>query len=162
MIPVLLQIIGAYLLADLLSGLYHLATDRGYNLAGQIELFANHHVTNSMDGFDWQTFAAGMPIAVTGAWFHQPFAVALGIFIALTQVTHYYAHRRSSSRMVHRLIRALQTARVIVPPQSHARHHQPPHSRDFCLLSGWNNLWLNPLVALLDAALPQRTVTDGN
>jgi len=160
MIGVLMQLFLAYVLADLLSGLYHLATDRGYNIAAQVGLFAKHHDTNTMDGFDWQTFAAGMPLSLIGAWFHQPFAIALGIFVALTQVTHYYAHRRSSSRFIHRIVRALQTTRAIVPPQSHARHHQPPHRRDFCLLSGWNNVWLNPLVALIDRAFPPRTMPD--
>jgi hypothetical protein len=145
-----LQIFVAYLLADALSGFYHLVTDCGLNIASQVALFEEHHQTNTMVGFDWQTFAAAMPIAIVGAWFHSPFAISLACFIALTQVTHYYAHRRSTSPLVHRIVRGLQIARVIVPPQAHARHHQPPHSRDFCLLSGWNNFWLNPLIALFD------------
>lgn len=150
MIVVLLQILGAFLLADLLSGLYHLATDYGYNVASQVTLFADHHDSNTMAGFDWQTFAAGMPIAVVGAWFHQPFAVALGCFIAATQITHYYAHVRSTNVFVHRAVRLLQRLRVIVHPAMHARHHSPPFSRDFCLLSGWNNQWLNPLIAFFE------------
>lgn len=142
----LLQVIAAYIVADAMSGLYHLATDSGFNIKSQIEMFQEHHNSNSMDGFDWQTFAAGMPIAVVGAWFHSVFAVALGCFIALTQVTHYYAHRRSGSAVVHRFVTLLQSCGVIVCPASHHRHHGGGFDRDFCLLSGWNNCWLNAAV----------------
>lgn len=141
------QIIAAYILADLLSGLYHFATDKGFNFGNQIEMFQEHHDTNTMNGFDWQTFAGGMPIVAIGGWFHSAFFLALGVFVALTQVTHYYAHVRSGSPLVHRVVRALQ-GWLIVSPHSHASHHQPPHNRNFCLLSGWNNFWLNPIVRL--------------
>jgi hypothetical protein len=137
------EILAAYILADLGSGLYHLATDKGLNFRGQVELFQDHHETNTMQDFDWQTFAAGMPIAVLGAWCHSAFFVALGCFAALSQVTHYYAHRRSSSAVVHRVVVTLQRCGLIVHPKSHQRHHTTPFNRDFCLLSGWNNWWLN-------------------
>lgn len=142
------QILAAYVVADALSGLYHLATDKGLNFRGQIELFSEHHDTNTMQGFDWQTFAAGMPISIAGGWLHQPFLISLGLFIALTQVTHYYAHRRSAIPLVHHLVSALQILHVIVPPASHAKHHKEPFARNFCLLSGWNNAWLNGILWL--------------
>jgi hypothetical protein len=145
---VLLKILAAYVLVDLWTGLYHLATDSGLNFRNQVEMFQDHHDTNTMQGFDWQTFAAGMPIAVLGAWFHSPFVVAIGCFVALSQVTHYYAHRRSSSAAVHRVVVTLQRCGVIVHPKSHQRHHSEPFNRDFCLLSGWNNFWLNRVVAV--------------
>src|SRR5689334_18381066 len=107
-----LQILAAYIVADALSGLYHLATDCGLNVKNQVEMFQEHHVTNTMQGFDWQTFAAGMPAAIVGAWFHSPFWIALGCFGALTQVTHYYAHRRSANAVIHRIVRTLQRARL--------------------------------------------------
>jgi hypothetical protein len=143
-------IIAAYILVDAISGFYHLATDKGFNFADQIEMFQNHHHTNTMQGFDWQTFAAGMPVAVVGAWFHSPFFVALGIFGALTQVSHYYAHVRSRNRLIDVVVRFAQRARLIVRPAAHARHHKPPFARDFCLLSGWNNLWLNGVIWLFE------------
>jgi len=144
---VALQILAAYIVADALSGFYHLATDKGFNFRNQIEMFQDHHDTNTMQGFDWQNFSGGMVVAVPGAWFHSAFVVALGVFVALTQVTHYYAHVRSRSPLVHRVVKALQ-GWLIVSPQSHAAHHKPPHSRDFCLLSGWNNFWLNFLLGV--------------
>jgi palmitoyl-[glycerolipid] 3-(E)-desaturase len=143
-------IFAAYILADMLSGLYHCATDYGFNVRNQIEMFQEHHVTNTMLDFDWQTFAAAMPLVALGGWLHSAFLIALGCFIALTQVTHYYAHRRSSSRLVHHVVSALQLARVIVPPASHSRHHSGEFNRDFCLLSGWCNPVLNAVVALFE------------
>lgn len=145
---VAIQILAAYILADLLSGLYHFATDKGFNTQNQIEMFQEHHETNTMKGFDWQTFAAGMPLVAIGGWFHSVFAIALGIFIALTQVTHYYAHVRSRSDLVHHVVRTLQICRVIVPPEQHKRHHSEPFDRDFCLLSGWCNWPMNRVLQL--------------
>lgn len=144
------QIIAAYILADLFSGLYHLATDKGMNIKSQCEMFQEHHTTNTMAVFDWQTFAGGMPLVGIGAWFHSPFVIALGVFIALTQVTHYYAHRKSDSQLVHHIVRVLQLSGVIVSPTRHARHHSEPFSRDFCLLSGWCNPGLNAVIGLFE------------
>lgn len=143
-------IIAAYILIDALSGLYHLATDKGFNTANQIEMFQQHHITNTMQGFDWQTFAVALPIVGVGAWFHSTFWIACGVFAALTQVTHYYAHKNSRSKLAHHIVRVLQITHIIVPRESHQRHHSPPHARDFCLLSGWNNFWLNPIVRMVD------------
>lgn len=146
MLLTLLQIFAAYVLVDALGGIYHCLTDYGFNVNNQVTMFREHHDTNTMQGFDWQTFAAGMPLAVIGAWFHQPFLIALGVFIAITQVTHYYSHRRSSNVLVHRVVRFLQRSRIIVHPATHARHHREPFARNFCLLSGWNNWWLNSVL----------------
>lgn len=145
-----LEIIAAYIVADALSGLYHCATDYGFNIRNQVEMFRDHHETNTMQDFDWQTFAVGMPVCVVGAWLHSPFLIAMGVFAALTQVSHYYAHRRSASPLVHRVVRMLQISRVIVHPVSHKRHHAGAFNRDFCLLSGWNNWWLNAVVWLFE------------
>ena len=145
-----LAILTAYILVDAMSGLYHFATDKGFNIQSQIKMFQEHHNTNTMQGFDWQTFAVALPIVGVGAWFHSPFWIACGIFAALTQVTHYYAHVNSRSKLVHHIVRVLQLTHIIVPRESHQRHHAPPHARDFCLLSGWNNWWMNGLLNLLD------------
>lgn len=147
---VFVQVFLAYVFVDFLSGAYHFITDKGWNFRDQVTMFLGHHDTNTMQGFDWQTFAAGMPVAVLGAWFHSQFFIAAGFFGALTQVTHYYAHVRSRSPLVHQIVRTLQQCRIIVPPKTHSRHHDEPFDRDFCLLSGWNNVWMNPMLRLLE------------
>lgn len=142
-ICVSIEVLVAYVLVDAASGVYHLVTDKGFNTINQIRMFQEHHRTNTMEGFDWQTFAVGMPIAVVGAWIHSAFLIAIGVFVALTQVTHYYAHKNSRNKLVHHCIRVLQLSRLIVSKERHATHHCEPFDKDFCLLSGWNNLWMN-------------------
>jgi len=39
-------------------------------------------------------------------------------------------------------VRALQRARLVLPPEHHALHHRESHDRAFCVTSGW----LNPLL----------------
>lgn len=141
-----LEILAAYVLVDALSGIYHLATDKGFNIPSQIKMFQEHHNTNTMDGFDWQTFAGAMPLMALGGYLTSPFLLASGVFTALTQVTHYYAHRRSDSPLIHQIVRFLQRHHLIVHPIAHSKHHKEPFARDFCLLSGWNNFWLNGLL----------------
>jgi hypothetical protein len=145
------QIIAAYIVADAISGLYHWLTDRGLNIKQQVDMFQEHHVTATMTDFDWQTFAAGLPAMILGAWIHSPFLLALGFFGAMTQCTHYYAHRTSGNRVIRAVVRALQETGIIVHPSNHAKHHaSQKFDRDFCLLSGWNNFWLNRVVWLFE------------
>jgi len=144
-------IILAYLMVDAIGGVYHWMVDRGYGLRQQVTLFARHHDENTMTDFDWQTFAVGLPFMVVGAWFHSPFWVVAGFFGVITQCTHYYAHRRSSVPLIYHVVRVLQISGVIIRPSAHQRHHSSGrYDRDFCLLSGWNNFWLNPVLQFLD------------
>jgi hypothetical protein len=140
------QVLAAYLLVDLLSGLYHLVTDRGHNLAGQVAVFQDHHHTNTMDGFDWQPSVLGLPAMLAGLWWENSFLIAAGAFGILAQVPHYYAHRRSDHAWVHLAVRLLQRTGLILSPRHHADHHSGDFDRNFCIVSGWNNWWLNLLV----------------
>jgi hypothetical protein len=150
----LAQVLAAYVLVDFLSGLYHLATDRGWNTAGQVRMFQEHHETNTMSGFDWQPSIVGFPAMLAGLWFASPFLLASGALGILAQVPHYYAHRRSNSPAVHAIVRALQRLGLIITPQHHAAHHRGAFNRNFCIVSGWNNFWLNPLLSWLDRLAP--------
>lgn len=145
-LAIVLQIVVAYVLVDALTGIYHLATDRGWNFASQCALFEIHHTTNSMDGFDWQPMVAAVPTAVVGAWFHSPFFVAVGLIGCLAQLPHYWAHQGGG-----RVVRWLQTSRLIIHPAHHAGHHSGQFNRNFCILSGWNDWWLNRVASLLEA-----------
>lgn len=138
MISAALQVLAAYLLTDLLTGLYHFATDKGFNFKSQVAMFQEHHETNTMQGFDWQPMIGGVPAMVLGLWMEWPFLLAMGSFGILAQVPHYYAHRKSP-----RVVRWLQRTGIIISPQHHAEHHRGAFDRNFCILSGWNNCWLN-------------------
>jgi hypothetical protein len=81
-----LQVLGAYVLVDLLTGIYHYVTDRGWNQAHIVALFQDHHVTNTMEGFDWQPMLYGLPAMVLGLWFESSFLIAAGSFGVLSQI----------------------------------------------------------------------------
>jgi sterol desaturase/sphingolipid hydroxylase (fatty acid hydroxylase superfamily) len=144
-IGVMLQIIAAFVFVDLASGLYHYATDRGWNIRQQVELFAEHHRTNRMEGFDWQPSLAAVPILLVGLYLAQPFLIAGGVFGIAAQWPHYWAHQGSKSGIV----RWLQRRGIIISPEHHARHHRGPFDSHFCIFTGWNNWWLDRLLAAL-------------
>ena len=142
------QVLAAYVLVDAMTGVYHLATDRGWNTKEVCGLFQNHHETNTMDGFDSQPMWISVPFMVAGVYFLSPFLLAAGSFGVLSQIPHYYAHRRSDNRYVHRVVRWMQATGLILPPLEHAGHHDGRFEKNFCILSGWNNWWLNYLAHL--------------
>jgi hypothetical protein len=156
MVSSALQVLAAYVLVDLLTGLYHWATDKGFNHAHQVRLFTLHHDTNTMEGFDWQPSVIGLPAMLLGLVLCSPFLLAAGAFGVLSQVPHYYAHRRSQSELVHHFVRILQLSGLMISPQHHAAHHDGRFDRNFCIFSGWNNWWLNRLVAAIDHGTTER------
>lgn len=141
MLSAIVQVIAAYIVVDLLTGIYHFATDKGFNFASQVAMFQDHHETNTMQGFDWQPMVVGVPALLIGLWFEQSFLLAAGSFGILAQVPHYYAHRKSPP-----LVRWMQRVGIIISPQHHAEHHRGDFDRNFCILSGWNNWWLNWII----------------
>lgn len=149
MIHAFLQTLAAYLLVDFLTGAYHFVTDKGWNHPTQVAMFLDHHQTNTMIGYDWQPMLLGLPILALGLWLESSFLIAGGSFGILAQVPHYYAHRRSKSLRVHRIIRWLQDVGLIISPEQHAAHHTS-FDRNFCILSGWNNPWMNRVLDVAD------------
>ena len=149
MLSALAQVLAAYLFVDLCTGIYHFATDRGWNTRKVVALFQDHHNTNTMEGFDWQPMWAGIPFLLLGLWLESSFLIAGGSFGILAQVPHYYAHRRSRSPAVHRVVRWLQEAGLIISPEHHAGHHNGKFDCNFCILSGWNNWWFNHVARAL-------------
>jgi hypothetical protein len=139
MVGFFVEFLAAYTLADLFTGVYHLITDRGWNVRSQVALFQGHHDDPAGLGLDLSPAVAGVPLMMLAliGW-HPLFFVVLGMSTALGQVPHYWAHHRGN-----RLVRTLQWMHLILPPRHHARHHRGEFDRNFCVLSGWNNPWLN-------------------
>lgn len=138
-----LQILAAYFLVDLASGLYHLATDCGWNIRQQVEDFQDHHVTNKMDtpGF-YQTVIPAVPFLLAGIYFGSVFLLAIAAFSLIVQVPHYFAHVPNPPAV----IRWLQESRIIIHPEHHAAHHNDgTFGKNFCVFTGWNDWWLNRL-----------------
>ena len=140
-----IEVVLAWFLVDLLTGLYHFATDKGYNFKYQVDLFNDHHQTNTMAGFDWQPMVVGTPALLLGVWIESSFIVALGSFAILAQVPHYYAHVTNPPRY----IIFLQKIGLMISPEHHAAHHDGTYNRNFCIFTGWCDYLLNPFLWLL-------------
>lgn len=144
-----IEIILAYTVADFLAAMYHLVTDRGWNLPTQVAWFQNHHHKPWTMTFDLQPLLAGVPIVIAGCFTRPWFLIPLGLFLALAQVPHYYTHHSAP-----RIVKAIQRTGLILRPALHQRHHHVSFDRDFCVLSGWTNGIVNALAPLV----PQRKV----
>jgi hypothetical protein len=126
-----------YVAADALTGIYHAATDYGWNVRSQVDLFQDHHDHPRGITRDPKPAFAGVPLMLCAALGHPAFFLVLGAAISLCQVSHYYAHHRGGA-----VVCFLQRWHVILPPREHAVHHRD-HDLNFCIVSGWNNRWLN-------------------
>jgi hypothetical protein len=126
-----IEVFAAWLLIDLLTGIYHFVTDRGWNFRNQVEQFRDHHVNNRMLGFDWQPMLAGMPVMLAGCFAE-------------------YAHVPSPPRVV----RFLQAIGLMISAEHHAAHHCGKFDRNFCIFTGWADYLLNPIVRLFPEGEP--------
>lgn len=147
------KVVAAWLLMDLMTGLYHFATDRGWNFEHQVSQFREHHDTNSMLGFDWQPMTVGMPVMAIGFACESSFWLAMGAFAVLAQIPHYYAHIPNPPRF----IKLLQRAGLMITPEHHAGHHSGAFDCNFCIFTGWADLVLNPIVKMFPASPPALT-----
>jgi len=143
-----------YALADLVSGLVHWACDRfgspdtpvlGPRL---IAPFREHHDRPSaMLEHDFVELVGSSFLAVAALWAaswllvseHGPawqaFALALGLATGLTNVAHRWAHIPEPPRAV----AWLQRRGLLLAPEEHALHHQPPFATHYCVTTGWWN-----------------------
>jgi hypothetical protein len=143
----LAKVLAAYVVVDAGSGVYHCITDRGWNIREQVASFQEHHRTNMRMSVDWRACYFGIPLALAGLLLLRPFPMFLGIFLCLVEVSHYYSHLPRNR--VPALARWLQNTGIIMSYDHHQGHHQGEFDRNFCVLSGWNNWWLNKLLPLI-------------
>lgn len=128
----------AYILTDFGTALYHLLTDKGYNIKSQVGFFRKHHEKPETMTFDLQPMLAGIPIFICGFFFWPYFMFSLGIFVSFAQIPHYYAHFAAPP-----FVRLLQKLYIILPPARHSIHHSGKFDRDYCVVSGWTNPIVN-------------------
>lgn len=135
------QIFAAYIIADGLSGIYHLMTDLGYNIPSQVRDFNKHHDEPWTMQWDYYGIFAAIP-AFVAAYFMLPwFFISLGICLFFIQYPHYYNHHPEEAGCI---VKFLQKIKVIIG-ESHTKHHEPPFDKNFCVFTGWNDWWLNPI-----------------
>jgi hypothetical protein len=139
----LFYILAGWAVADAFGGLYHLATDRGYNLPFQVRSFQNHHDKPWTMTFDLEPLAGAVPLLILSWWLGWPaFLTSAAVGIGFTQIPHYYIHHPERCP---RWIVWLQRARIVLQPKAHEDHHTPPYGHNFCILAGWNDWWINRL-----------------
>lgn len=160
------SLIGGWVLADLLSGLFHYWADEradecmpflGRNV---IVPFREHHAdpraitrhdlseTNGDNALGallvLGPLLAWVPAAPTPSQLAlSALGLGLGLGVLVTNQVHQWAHARHAPRAV----RWLQRRGLLLSPAHHARHHRA-HDRAYCITAGWCNV-------LLDRVLPR-------
>lgn len=144
LVPVVLA---AFIAADFFVGMYHMLTDKGWNVRQQVNAFREHHAGAVI--FDLKPVFFALPLVVAGVYFRLPFVGAFAFFAGISEVLHYAAHRPHAYPP---FVRWLQRAAVIISPDAHARHHEGNFDRSYCVVSGWTNR----LVDNIGAFIPER------
>lgn len=173
----LLAILLALPIADFFSGLVHWAADSWGAadwpiVGGFVGPFRHHHVdpeAMTRHGFV-QRFGDNVTATLPTFWFAsladgsadwRLFAgvlwVAVAWWIVATAQFHAWAHQPRPPR----LVRWLQRAWLILPPDHHARHHLAPHRSHYCITTGWLDAPLRRLrfFTLLEVVLTRLTGT---
>jgi hypothetical protein len=142
-----LDLLLAYFLADLFSGLFHWAEDRYGNpkwpILGPLVVAPNveHHrrpaafCRQTYFQRNWTTAVPALTLAAL-FWWCLPLCFA---FILLSQANevHSWAHRRASPP-----VRFFQRLGLLQSPTHHRVHHRRPYDRHYCILTNY----LNPVL----------------
>ena len=158
--PILAGLVG-YILADLVSGVYHWGIDN-YGSAStpifgtQIEAFQGHHkwpwtITRRQFANNLHALARNVTFVVLpmDLIFDDPtFLGFVGMCsgcIMFSQQFHAWAHGTKSR--LPPLVVALQDLGILVSRSQHAAHHRPPYNNNYCIVSGvWNEFLDNQKV----------------
>jgi len=145
-----------FIAADFVSGVVHWMADTWgtakWPIIGKalIRPFREHHVdqkeitrhdfveTNGNNCFIsiFPTVAAALlPLHETGWLFLSTMMFAMSVAIFGTNQFHKWAHMDAPPP----LVRALQRASLILPPEHHAVHHSAPYAKYYCISVGWLN-----------------------
>ncbi len=153
--------LAGYVTADFISGLFHFLADNYGSTTSPIvgpvfiRRFREHHIDPLLiTRYDFlkvngANCAVSLPILITtylllpvganlGALFLGAYVCLFLFGIFLTNQFHSWAHAPS----VPRLVRTLQRSGLILSPEHHQRHHNPPFNTHYCITSGWLNPWL--------------------
>ncbi len=172
----LLAIVLGMLLADITSGTVHWMFDTWGTVrtpvvgALAIRTFREHHVDQkamlSHDFVETNGHNAALSVILSGiglyasSTFTQVYLITGALFIAMTSQIHKWAHMDTPPM----LVRVLQRMRVILAPVHHSEHHAAPHTRNYCITTGWLDtplrvlrVWdtLEWIIALVTRARPR-------
>jgi hypothetical protein len=137
-----------WLLADLLGGLFHWWEDRvAYPRWAWLDTYVwapnrRHHAEpmafTHTDLWSRNLVPALLAIAVAGLWviLRGPSVVLLFATLGgiLQNEVHCWAHQRQTG-----IIGVLQRIGILQSTAEHARHHKPPETVNYCVLTNWCN-----------------------
>ena len=146
----------AYIFADFISGFFHWMADTWGSvdtpLAGKVFVrpFREHHVdqlsitrhhffevngANSLISLPFLTAAQFLPLETLWGRYAAFFVAMWLLGIFCTNQFHKWAHIAQRPAWVE----WLQRYRLILSYEHHQVHHQAPHTRYYCITSGWLN-----------------------
>lgn len=148
------QIILGWLFADLLGGIIHWWEDRVGRadmwLLGPAVVQPNrlHHenplafAASTLWERNWTTWAATLLLSLNVLWGFgfSVFWLAATLGGLLSNEVHRAAHINA---IMPRWVRIMQATGFIQSARHHARHHRPPQSHSYCVLTDWLNPWLD-------------------
>lgn len=154
------QILLAWYLADLLSGIVHFAFDNADVLGiAHLPVLGRLHATGLLHHADqlsvtrftfWQTTQDGFvasipfwPLAYFCPWFWVPFIFG-SVLAARVHVWVHWPHHHNGP-----VVLWLQRWGVILSPRHHAAHHKAPHDRSYCGLNGWADPLLDDVLGMV-------------
>lgn len=150
------SLILGWLLADLLTGIFHWWEDRygreEWPIIGPWIIAPNklHHAAPLafIEGGFWgrnrASITASLVVGLAWVSLAGPSILMVATLLggALSNEVHRYAHQPSSAGPI---IRILQQTGVLQSPKGHAAHHRPPQDTQFCVLTDWLNPTLEAL-----------------
>lgn len=151
------EIILGWLLADLLTGIYHWWQDRiakptwpilGSWLVAPAQLHHAEPLVFTLNTFMQRNRASIIAAAVIAALWWWAFGPSVCMVMtavggALSNEVHRYTHE---PRKAHPILRVMQDIGIIQSPKGHSRHHRPPQTTDYFPLTDW----LNPIAEAID------------
>jgi hypothetical protein len=176
-LSVVLMMAAGYLLADFLTGFVHWFCDTFFDETtpiigpGLIAPFREHHrdpLLMTRHGFlelTGSSFRAFAPLLALYVWLGDwmpatanAFAFALATGAVATNLLHRWAHDPAPPAVA----RLLQRAGLVLTPDRHSRHHEPPYAAAYCVTSGWLNpvcerlkVWTRAEAAFTALGLPR-------
>lgn len=86
-----------------------------------------------------------------------PFWLFLLWLTSISQITHAVAHGKGSNSKLKRALKYLQKFSIIISAKKHSMHHRNI-DRDFCVLNGWANPFLNFIFkTFIENKIPEST-----
>jgi ubiquitin-conjugating enzyme E2 variant len=150
-IIIAVQVVGLYLLADFVAGIFHWSEDTlgADDTPVWGPLFAEpnslHHTEPAaMNRIHWLknnailfSFAAAVVLIGWLFGFLSWQLVVFAVFGGFSQQAHRFAH--APRLQLPRIVKFLQRIRVLQDARHHWVHHTPPHLTRYCVMTPWVN-----------------------